>query len=47
MRATIFHDPFDVRVEQVPMPHCRSQPMPSFASLMPPSVGLIYGPTGG
>src|SRR2546430_5077619 len=29
------------------MPHCRSQPMPSFGSLMPPSVGRIYGPTEG
>jgi hypothetical protein len=45
MRATVFHDPFDVQIEQVEMPHCRSQRMPSFGSPMPASVDRMYGPT--
>jgi hypothetical protein len=47
MRATVFHDPFDVRIEQGEKPHCRSQRMPSFASPMLQFVGLIYGPPEG
>ena len=47
MRATVFHGPFDVRIEQVRDATLHEPTDAVFASPMPASVGLTYGPTEG
>ena len=47
MRATVFHAPFDVRIEQVPDAALHEPTDAVVGSPMPASVGRIYGPTEG